>query len=72
MLNSKTNSSVPVELNNALQSSEKARMLFERLAASHKQAYIDWVNEAKKEVTRKDRARKSIILIEASISTVGR
>jgi len=59
------NLNLPLELQKALQSSEKARTLFDKLAPSHKQAYIDWVTNAKKEETRKERARKSINLIEA-------
>ncbi|HVX26872.1 MAG TPA: YdeI/OmpD-associated family protein [Parafilimonas sp.] len=60
---------VPVELLNALKKSSVAKNYFDAIPASHKQEYIKWIAEAKKEDTRKSRAAKSIIMMEAKAAT---
>ncbi|MFN8240704.1 MAG: YdeI/OmpD-associated family protein [Bacteroidales bacterium] len=70
MVNPKTSSIFPPELLSALSSSEKARLIFEELAPDKRKTFVDWVAEAKKEGTRKERARKAVMLLEASASTI--
>ena len=66
----KTILKMPIELVNALASSDKARYFFDTLAPSHRKAYIEWVGGAKQDTTRKDRARKAILMLEASKKTL--
>jgi uncharacterized protein YdeI (YjbR/CyaY-like superfamily) len=61
----KTISKMPIELVNALATSDKARYFFDTLAPSYRKGYMDWVGGAKQEATRKDRARKAIMMLEA-------
>lgn len=61
---------LPVELVNALASSDKARHFFDTLAPSHRKAYMAWVGGAKQEATRKERARKAIMMLEANKKTL--
>jgi uncharacterized protein YdeI (YjbR/CyaY-like superfamily) len=63
-------SKIPVELVNALASSDKARYFFDTLAHSHRKAYFEWVGGARQETTRKKRARKAILMLEASKKTL--
>jgi uncharacterized protein YdeI (YjbR/CyaY-like superfamily) len=44
----------------ALKKNTKARNTFENFTASHRREYIEWVTEAKREETRKERLAKSI------------
>jgi uncharacterized protein YdeI (YjbR/CyaY-like superfamily) len=61
---------LPVELVNALASSDKARYFFDTLAPSYRKAYIEWVGGARQDTTRKERARKAIMMLEASKKTL--
>lgn len=70
MENIKTVLRMPIELVNALASSDKARLFFDTLAPSHRKAYIEWVGGAKQESTRKERARKAILMLEADKKTL--
>lgn len=62
----KTISKLPLELVNALASSDKARHFFDTLAPSHRKAYIEWVGEAQNNSARKERAGKAILMMEAN------
>lgn len=66
----KTILKIPVELVNALAASDKARHFFDTLAPSHMKAYIQWVGSAKQLATRKTRAKKAILMLEASKKTL--
>jgi uncharacterized protein YdeI (YjbR/CyaY-like superfamily) len=66
----KTIMKMPIELVNALASSDKARGFFDTLARSHRKAYMEWVGGAKQDTTRKERARKAIMMLEASKKTL--
>lgn len=46
---------VPDDLTSALQQNDAARATFERLSASHRREYVDWINEAKTDATRSRR-----------------
>jgi uncharacterized protein YdeI (YjbR/CyaY-like superfamily) len=60
----KTILKMPIELVNALASSDKARYFFDTLAASHRRAYMEWVGSATQDGTRKERAKKTIMMLE--------
>jgi hypothetical protein len=46
---------IPTDLTAALKKQPKALATFERLRPSHKQEYVEWITEAKREETRKKR-----------------
>jgi uncharacterized protein YdeI (YjbR/CyaY-like superfamily) len=50
----------PDDLLRALKRNRAARACFEQLAPSHKRAYIGWIEEAKREDTRKRRIRRTV------------
>ncbi|PCJ82494.1 MAG: hypothetical protein COA49_00040 [Bacteroidetes bacterium] len=52
---------VPSDFKTALSKKKSTLLFFKGLAYSHQKAYIDWVNDAKKEETRKNRIVKSIL-----------
>lgn len=54
---------IPKSLEDALASHPQARIGYEKLSYSHKKAYIDWIQAAKKEMTRQVRIAKSIDLL---------
>jgi uncharacterized protein YdeI (YjbR/CyaY-like superfamily) len=66
----KTIVKLPVELVNALAASDKARYFFDTLAPSCRRAYIEWVGSAVQNTTRKERAGKAIMMLEASKKTL--
>ena len=61
---------MPMELVNALASSDKARHFFDTLAPTHRKAYIEWVNDAIHDSMRKARAREAVMMLEASNKTI--
>ncbi|MBA4322455.1 MAG: hypothetical protein C0408_06505 [Odoribacter sp.] len=61
---------MPIELVNALAASDKARYFFDTLAPSYRKAYIEWVGGARQETTRKERARKAIMMLESGKKTL--
>jgi uncharacterized protein YdeI (YjbR/CyaY-like superfamily) len=66
----KTILKMPIELVNALASSDKARYFFDTLASSHRRAYMEWVGNAQQDDTRKERAKKAVMMLEASKNTL--
>jgi hypothetical protein len=56
---------VPAELKDALATDPLAAEKFETLSYSHRKEFAEWVGEAKKEETRRDRAQKSLALVIA-------
>jgi hypothetical protein len=48
----------------ALERNPVAKTVFEKMAYSHQKAYVDWINEAKQQVTRQRRIEKSLLLLE--------
>lgn len=59
---------LPVELNLALQASDKARMHFNKMSVSHRNEYAAWIAEAKQEATRQRRAETAIEWLESGKS----
>jgi uncharacterized protein YdeI (YjbR/CyaY-like superfamily) len=55
------------ELQKALEKYGTAAKLFAALSASHKQEYLKWVNEAKKEETRQKRIEKTAKMLRREI-----
>lgn len=61
---------MPIELVNALASSDKARHFFDSPTPSHKRAFIEWIGDAIPYTIRKERARQAINMLEASNKTI--
>jgi hypothetical protein len=55
----------PPALKQALAANQKAKAQFEDLAYSHRKAYVDWIESAKREETRVERIRKAVGMIAA-------
>ena len=51
---------MPDDFTAALKKNPKAQMSFEKFSPSHRREYIEWITEAKREETRKERLGKSI------------
>lgn len=56
---------VPPDLERALKGSPNARGFFERIAPSHKKAYVQWVTGAKRAETRERRVQKALRMLAA-------
>jgi len=54
---------VPADLAAALKKNAKARLAFENFSPSHRREYLEWITEAKREETRKDRLAKTLKLL---------
>ncbi len=57
--------SMPNDFKRALARSTKAKAGFDKLAYSHKKAYVEWIETAKKEETRAKRIKESLTRIAA-------
>ncbi len=55
---------VPKELVSALKKNKKAKETFEAFSYSHKKEYVEWIQEAKTEVTRNKRITTAIEMLE--------
>jgi uncharacterized protein YdeI (YjbR/CyaY-like superfamily) len=51
---------MPADFTAALKKNAKARKTFEDFSPSHRREYIEWITEAKREETRKERLAKSL------------
>lgn len=61
---------VPEELQQLLDKDKQAKIFFETLTKSYKQAYCDWVGSAKQEQTRLVRAEKAILMLRNNQKTL--
>ena len=59
-VNKKTALQIPIELKSALRRNAKARKTFESFSYTNKKEYVDWITEAKREETRKQRLKTSL------------
>jgi hypothetical protein len=59
---------VPRDLSKALNGDAKAKGSFEKMANSHRKAYVEWIAQAKKEETRDGRIKKAIGMIKKGSS----
>jgi hypothetical protein len=50
---------VPADLMKELKKDEEAKALFDKLSYTHRKEYVNWINEAKKEETRRARVIKT-------------
>jgi uncharacterized protein YdeI (YjbR/CyaY-like superfamily) len=55
---------IPDDLTKALESDQEARAFFDKLSYTHQKEYVTWINEAKKEETRKNRLTKTIEMLK--------
>jgi bacteriocin resistance YdeI/OmpD-like protein/uncharacterized protein DUF1905 len=51
---------IPADLKKALSANEKAKISFERMAPSHRKAYVQWVTQARTKETRTNRIGKAV------------
>lgn len=58
--------SIPPELDHLLSSDPIARGRYDKLPPSHQRECVEYINEAKREETRKRRAQKIIDMLKAS------
>lgn len=56
---------VPAELGAAFEQNPDALALFDNLAPTHRREYVNWINEAKQETTRQNRAARAIEMLRA-------
>jgi uncharacterized protein YdeI (YjbR/CyaY-like superfamily) len=61
-------SPVPADLREALASNAKASRAFDAFAPSHQREYIQWIQEAKRDETRRRRIGEAIKMIAAGKS----
>jgi hypothetical protein len=55
---------IPPELEEAFEREPAARAFFDGLAHTHKKEYVNWINEAKRETTRRQRVAKTVELLK--------
>jgi hypothetical protein len=55
---------VPEDLMKALKKEKTARSVFDALSYTHRREYVMWINEAKREETRKNRIVKAIEMLK--------
>jgi bifunctional DNA-binding transcriptional regulator/antitoxin component of YhaV-PrlF toxin-antitoxin module len=60
---SKREIAVPDDLGRALEANPRSEENFERLSYSHRREYVQWINDAKREVTRESRVAKAIEML---------
>lgn len=59
---------VPDDLQAALDENAKAKDVFESFAYTHRKEYVNWINSAKKEITRKSRIQKTVERVAEKIT----
>ncbi len=60
MVKATTEIEIPEALQVALNKNKKAKLAFENFSASHKREYLEWITEAKTDVTRNKRIQSTI------------
>jgi len=60
----------PVELAQAMAGSQTAGAFYASLTPGYKKGYDSWVGGAKQEATRRERARKAVLMLEAGKKTL--
>jgi hypothetical protein len=59
---------VPQDFARALREDKKALSYFEKIAPSHKKAYIGWIDEAKRPETRASRIKKGVEMLSKGMT----
>ncbi len=54
---------IPPDLGRALRADAAAQSVFQRLPPSHQREYVKWIEEAKKEDTRRKRIEKTLAML---------
>jgi hypothetical protein len=62
---------VPEDLAQALRGERDARDAFERLSYTHRKEYVRWIEEAKRDETRRSRIERTISMLTAGVKTPG-
>jgi hypothetical protein len=62
---------VPKDLALALRGERDARDAFERLSYTHRKEYVRWIEEAKRDETRRSRIGKTISMLASGVKTPG-
>jgi Bacteriocin-protection, YdeI or OmpD-Associated/Domain of unknown function (DUF1905) len=55
--------SIPADVKKALSQNAKAETSFRKMAPSHRKAYVQWIEQAKKAETRESRLKKAIDML---------
>ncbi len=55
---------IPQDLIKELEKDRDAKALFDKLSSSHQKEYIKWIEEAKKEETRRTRIAKTLEMLK--------
>ena len=55
---------IPKDLLKALKKDKEARIIFDKLAYTHRREYVMWINEAKRDETRQNRIVKTIEMLK--------
>ena len=55
---------IPAELQKAFKAEKEAQAFFEKLSYTHQREYVTWINEAKREETRRNRIAKTIDMLK--------
>jgi hypothetical protein len=55
---------VPPDLSEALKNVPEAEMFFQQLSYSHQKEYVQWIEEAKRDLTRQSRIEKTLQLLK--------
>ena len=55
---------VPAELRKAFRVEKDAKAFFDKLSYTHQREYVTWINEAKREETRRNRIAKAIEMLK--------
>ena len=55
---------IPMDLENAFRLEKEAQALFQKLSYTHQKEYVTWIDEAKKEETRRNRIAKTIEILK--------
>ncbi|HXG48583.1 MAG TPA: YdeI/OmpD-associated family protein [Methylomirabilota bacterium] len=54
---------LPADLEDALRRNVRAQAIFQGLPPSHQREYVEWIDEAKKEDTRRNRIQKALSML---------
>ena len=55
---------IPADLKKAFRTQKMAKAFFDKLSYTHQREYVMWINEAKKEETRRNRVAKAIEMLK--------
>jgi len=55
---------IPKDLMMELKRDREAKTFFDKLSYTHKKEYVNWINEARKDETRRNRITKTIVMLK--------